>query len=44
MNEAGMKGDNFYVMEYSDVMHDDDTPAILFFGCVKSKWSNRILK
>ena len=41
MNEAGMKRDYFYVMDYAAVLHDDN-PTILFVGCVKSKWSNRI--
>ena len=41
MNEAGMKRDYFYVMEYAAALHDD-TLTILSVGCVKSKWSNRI--
>ena len=41
MNEAGMKGDYFYVVEYAAVLHDD-TPTILFVACVKSKWPNGI--
>ena len=41
MNEAGMKRDYFYVIDYAAVLHDDN-PTILFVGCVKSKWSNRI--
>ena len=36
-----MKRDYFYVMDYAAVLHDDN-PTILFVGCVKSKWSNRI--
>ena len=43
MNEAGVKEDYFYVMEYAAVLHDV-TSAIFFAGCVKSKWSNKISK
>ena len=41
MNEAGMKGDYFNVVEYPAVLHDD-TPTILFVACVRSKWPNGI--
>ena len=32
-----------FVMEYAAALHDV-TSAILFAGCVKSKWSNEISK
>ena len=31
MNEASMKEDHFYVMEYAAVLHDDT--LIMIFGC-----------